>query len=130
MAQMLTVDGRTYLVDDAGVAHPVEASSAPAAPVAASPFAAASIVSASAGKVDTTPEPLRGASQHDARRIAAVLAIPLYSCTVDAVYTVPGEPEPRTGALHGFAFAHKAGEPCTGVRGIAKGESCPGVIRA
>jgi hypothetical protein len=102
--------------------------SAPAAPVAGSPFAAAALVSGT-GKASTIPEPLRGASQKDARRIAAVLAIPGWSCTVDAEYAVPGEDGTRVGAAHGFAYAHKPGEPCKGVRGVPKGETCPGVVR-
>lgn len=105
--------------------------SAPAAPRAASPFASAVRLTDAAGNAEAAiPEPLRGLERKDRKAAAAVLALPAWSCTVDAQYSVPGEAEPRTGALHGFTFARTPGESCPGVSGLAKGEACPGTVRA
>ena len=120
-----------YTVID-GVAYPV-ATSAPAAPAVASPFAAASIIlpGRTAASAETSwPVELQGLDRKSRKRTAAVLALPGWSCTVEATYAVPGEDAPRTGALHGTTFPVESGTPCKGVSNRPDGQTiCSGTYR-
>lgn len=100
---------------------------APVAPRVASPFSA---VAGTAGPSSPAAEARRlyPASQAAQRAHVAVSMADGFTCSVDTTATLAdGTTVPS--ALHGFTTAHKPGDPCPGIRGIGKGESCPGVIR-
>ena len=106
------------------------AAAAPAAPRVASPFQR---VAGGTSKADTRPEVVRYAEatfgrSAEARTYIAANAVPLYSCTAEAIYASPDGNV--TGALHGFLYAKEPGSPCTGVSHVAKGTACPGKVRA
>lgn len=105
---------------------PAAAAVAPVAPRIASPFTAAaaggaqSVVAAAAALFPRDTGAQRA-------QIALSLA-PRFTCSVDTTATLGDGSEVPT-ALHGFTTAKVSGEPCPGIRGIAKGEACPGTIR-
>ena len=100
--------------------------SAPAAPVVASPFAGTA--SGAASTVATTARKAFPGDLAAQRASIAVSLAPRFTCTVDTTATYPdGTTVPS--ALHGFTTAHTTGDPCPGVKGLGKGEPCPGTIR-
>ena len=131
MAQIITVAGVPYLVDDAGVAHPVEATAAPVAPVAreayVSPFARLTGPAASRNRWDGVPALAAAAAAapdgdrtHAVREAAAWESVPLYSCTAP-VGEWQANGETRT-VGHGFATPRKSGDACPT-------NGCKGTIR-
>lgn len=123
----ITINGITYIAETA------DAPAAPAAPAAsrptfgrvASPFASAK--SAKPETIADTALRLYPGDRPSAKRHVALSMAPGWSCTVDATVEVDGVETPT--ALHGFLTERKSGDPCPGVYGIARGESCPGTIR-
>lgn len=130
-------DMGTYTLTDEQVAAlaafgitpvPTVATASPAGPKVASPFTAAAGGTAVASVVSEARRayPTDQAAQ---RAAVAVSMAPLHTCTVETTATLAdGSVVPS--ALHGFLTAKVAGEPCPGIRGLAKGTACPGTIRA
>lgn len=127
MAEYTIIDGVAYPIAASG-ATPSVAVSAPARPVIASPFTAAKVAAAKVANVATRAIANHPGDRRGARIEVAMSQEPLFTCTVDTVATLADGSTVPT-ALHGFLTPYAAGAPCTGTFGIAKGESCPGVIR-
>ena len=119
MAQYTVIDGIAYPIADG----PAPVVAAPAAARVASPFAASQRVSVAGVPVDTRPAILQGLPLRDARKAAAIHALPGYSCSVDADWNHDGAV--ITGAAHGFATERKTGTPCPSTQD----DGCKGTIR-
>ena len=119
---------RAIIGDDmaAFLTSPAPVASAPVAPRIASPFAtgtAASPASPAAEARRLFPQDVAAQRAH-----IAVSMAPRYTCTVETTATL-GDGTEVPSALHGFTTPKESGIACPGIRGIAKGETCPGTIR-